>query len=142
MPEPLRLPVQATFASLLAQEDTDRDRQITVKDTGPRRFELREEGGTCVVLGTYALSNLLQELALAREAGQEELELDPARLDEYLVRRISAGFANTSGRADAADRRVRARPHRGGHQGSRSSPAPLRACERSAGLGVLHRGRP
>ena len=90
MPGLLRLPVEATFARLLAQEDTDRDRQITVRDTGPRRFELREaEGGTYVVEGTYALSNLLQELALAREAGQEVLELDPARLHENPVRRIS-----------------------------------------------------
>ena len=90
MPGPLPLPVEATFGKLLAQEDTDRDRQITVKDTGPRRFMLpAPDGTTYVVEGTYALSNLLQELALAREAGQEVLDLDPERLHENPVGRIS-----------------------------------------------------
>jgi alpha,alpha-trehalase len=86
----LRIPVETTFGALLAQEDTDRDRQITVKDTGPRRFVLAAtDGATEVVEGTYPLSNLLQELALAREAGHEVLELDSDRLRENPVRRIS-----------------------------------------------------
>ena len=90
MPSALRVPVEATFGKLLAQEDTDHDRQITVKDTGPRRFVLpTPDGATYVVEGTYALSNLLQELALAREAGQGVLDLDPDRLHENPVRRIS-----------------------------------------------------
>jgi alpha,alpha-trehalase len=90
MAESLRLAVESTFARLLEQEDTDQDRQITVKDKGPRRFELRGEGGgSALVEGTYPLSNLLQELALAREAGQDVLDLDLARLHENPVRRIS-----------------------------------------------------
>ncbi len=82
----LHLPVEDTFRRLLAQEDTDGDRQITVKDTGPKRFEI---GGAYAVEGTYALSNLLQELALAREAGLDTLALDFDRLYENPVRRIS-----------------------------------------------------
>src|SRR5215813_8171346 len=106
MAPPLRLAVESTFARLLEQEDTDRDKQITVKDEGPRRFELRGEGGgTAVVEGTYPLSNLLQELALAREAGQAVLELDPARLHENPVRRIDAqGLARIVGDTKAAGR--------------------------------------
>ena len=84
---PLRIPVASSFERLLAQEDTDGDRQITVRDRGPKRFELKEHAR--VVEGTYALSNLLQELALAREAGQAELQLDLERLHENPVRRIS-----------------------------------------------------
>jgi alpha,alpha-trehalase len=83
----LRLPVDSTFQRLLAQEDTDGDRQITVRDHGPRRFELPEAG--VAVEGTYALSNLLQELARAREAGQAELTVDLERLHENPVRRIT-----------------------------------------------------
>jgi alpha,alpha-trehalase len=86
MAELLRIPVEATFRRLLEQEDSDGDRQITIKDHGPRRFVL--DGGH-VVEGTYALSNLLQELALARASGSATLELDPARLGENPVRRVS-----------------------------------------------------
>ncbi len=82
----LQLPVEDTFRRLLAQEDTDGDRQITVKDAGPKRFEV---GGAYAVEGTYALSNLLQELALARDAGLDTLALDFDRLYENPVRRIS-----------------------------------------------------
>ena len=85
----LRIPVEATLRLLLAQEDTDGDLQITVKDTGPRRFVLEAEGTSWAVEGTYALSNLLQELALARDAGHPVLDLDPTRLHENPVRRVS-----------------------------------------------------
>ena len=86
----MRIPVEDTFRRLLDQEDTDGDNQITVKDEGPKRFVVTDEdAGTYAVEGTYPLSNLLQELALARDAGAEALELDPERLHENGVRRIS-----------------------------------------------------
>lgn len=81
----IRVPVDSHFQALLAQEDTDGDRRITVRDCGPRSYAL--EGYR--VQGTYALANLLQELALAREAGQPWLELDPTLLHEPPTRRIS-----------------------------------------------------
>jgi len=87
---PLHLPVEDTFQRLLAQEDTDGDRQITVRDEGPGRFVAQPvEGPALTVEGVYQLSNLLQELALAREAGLAVLVLDPDRLTENPVRRIS-----------------------------------------------------
>jgi alpha,alpha-trehalase len=86
----VRVPVEATLRGLLAQEDTDGDRQITIKDKGPRRFVLQGDDGTvCVVEGTYPLSNLLQELARAQQAGEAALPVDPATLHENPVRRIS-----------------------------------------------------
>lgn len=86
----LHLPVEDTFRRLLDQEDTDGDNQITVKDQGPKHFALPTGHGVpCIVEGTYALSNLLQELALAREAGEATLVLDFERLYENPVRRLS-----------------------------------------------------
>ncbi len=86
----MRIPVEQTFRRLLDQEDTDGDNQITVKDNGPKRFVATgDEGDTFTVEGTYPLSNLLQELALARGTGAETLDLDAERIHENSVRRIS-----------------------------------------------------
>jgi alpha,alpha-trehalase len=86
----MRIPVEETFHRLLDQEDTDADNQITVKDDGPKRFVVTdEEGDTYTVEGTYPLSNLLQELALARGEGAETLHLDPELIHANPVRRIS-----------------------------------------------------
>ena len=41
------------------------------------------------IRGTYMLSNLLQELALAREHGRKHIILDEARLSENPVDRLS-----------------------------------------------------
>jgi alpha,alpha-trehalase len=41
------------------------------------------------IRGTYMLSNLLQELALARDHGQKQIVLDEARLNENPVSRLS-----------------------------------------------------
>ena len=90
MAGPIRVPVEDTLRRLLAQEDTDGDLKITVKDEGPRRFLVQgDDGSTAWVEGTYPLSNLLQELARAREAGGPALALDPAVLHESPVRRLS-----------------------------------------------------
>jgi alpha,alpha-trehalase len=86
----MKVPVEETFRRLLDQEDTDSDNQITVKDDGPKRFVVTGEDGAIHTLeGTYALSNLLQELALARGEGAETLHLDPERIHANPVRRIS-----------------------------------------------------
>ncbi len=86
----VQVPVEATMEALLRQEDTDGDLRITVEDHGPRRFLVRStEGATFLVAGTYALSNLLQELALARERGEAVTRLRPQHLFEPPVRRIS-----------------------------------------------------
>ena len=86
----MRIPVEESFRRLLDQEDTDGDNQITVKDEGPKRFVVTgEDGATYAVEGTYPLSNLLQELALARGEGAETFHLDPERIHENPVGRIS-----------------------------------------------------
>ncbi len=86
----MKIPVEETFRRLLEQEDTDGDNQITVKDRGAKRFVITgADGATFAVEGTYPLSNLLQELALVRADGVEALDIDPDRLRENPVRRIS-----------------------------------------------------
>ena len=84
------IPVEKNLKRLLSQEDTDNDRQITVLDHGPKRFSIEAvDGKRFEVAGTYFLSNLLQELALARDAGKEVAELDSKYLFENPVKRIS-----------------------------------------------------
>lgn len=83
---PLRVEVSSTLARLLDQEDTDRDAAITIADHGPKRFELQGiDGRKAGVRGTYALSNLLQELALQ---GRGQLTLDLDSLNEPAPQRI------------------------------------------------------
>lgn len=88
-----KIPVTETMERLLAQEDTDGDRCITVRDRGPKRFEAAcAEGEPLVLEGTYELANLLQELALARRAGRDALQLDVEKLRENPVDRLSTAI--------------------------------------------------
>ena len=67
--------VAEVLAHLIDEEDTDHDKKITVADPllggrgrGDRRFLLKDgTGAEFEIVGTYPLSNLLQELTLARE---------------------------------------------------------------------------
>ncbi|KAH6899676.1 family 37 glycoside hydrolase [Thelonectria olida] len=85
--------VEATLESLKAQEDTDGNMQITIEDNGPKVISLRtaaSEGyNRFDVRGTYMLSNLLQELTLAKEYGRKQIVLDEGRLNENPVDRLS-----------------------------------------------------
>lgn len=72
----MKIEVLPHLEALLAQEDTDGDRRITVHDRGPRCYRV----GELEVRGVGPLSQLLQDLAWARECGQSWLELDPERL--------------------------------------------------------------
>lgn len=86
----IQINLEDNLKRLLAQEDTDGDRQITVEDKGPRRFSvISTDGNKFEVAGTYRLSNLLQELALARDAGEKVPLLDMERIFEDPVNRIS-----------------------------------------------------
>lgn len=88
-----KIPVNETLERLLAQEDTDGDRCITVRDRGSKRFEAAcVEGDPLLVEGTYQLANLLQELALARRAGLDALQLDVEKLRENPVARLSTAI--------------------------------------------------
>ncbi|KAJ8128331.1 hypothetical protein O1611_g5302 [Lasiodiplodia mahajangana] len=85
--------VDHTLESLRAQEDTDHNMQITIEDTGPKVLSLgtaASEGyNRFDIRGTYMLSNLLQELSLAKEYGRSRIILDIGRLNENPVSRLS-----------------------------------------------------
>lgn len=82
--------IELNLQALLQQEDTDGDRQITVQDRGPKRFQLQSVNGQAFeVAGVHYLSNLLQELALARESAQQSALIDMQRLFENPVNRLS-----------------------------------------------------
>ncbi|KAI9247726.1 neutral trehalase [Sporodiniella umbellata] len=87
------LNVKETQRILVEQEDTDGDFQITVNDLGPKTFAVgsADSGGyrKIEIRGTYMLSNLLQELALAEDCGRQNIVLDEARLSENPVDRLS-----------------------------------------------------
>ncbi|KAK7931685.1 neutral trehalase [Apiospora marii] len=85
--------VDHTLESLQAQEDTDNNMQITIEDSGPKVISLRTaaSGGhnRFDIRGTYMLSNLLQELYMAKEFGRKQVILDIGRLNENPVNRLS-----------------------------------------------------
>lgn len=87
----LVLNIEKVFRELLLQEDTDHDRKITKDDMGPKKFVLVDEKTNVEteIVGTYHLSNLLQELALLKEKSQILGEVDLNRIQESPVQRIS-----------------------------------------------------
>jgi alpha,alpha-trehalase len=91
--------VDETRRALLKNEDSDGNKQITIEDHGPKTIAL----GTAPsdgykkfeVRGTYMLSNLLQELTLAQNAGEPTIVLEEARLNENPVNRLSRVIRDT-----------------------------------------------
>ncbi|RKP05537.1 neutral trehalase [Thamnocephalis sphaerospora] len=92
-PRKFLIDVEETKRLILEQEDTDGDLQITVNDAGPKVLEVgtANSGGyhKFDIRGTYMLSNLLQELALASGYGRKHIVIDEARLNENPVNRLS-----------------------------------------------------
>lgn len=96
-PEPLLLSVAATLDSLLRDEDTDRDAKITIDDPhlagtsrGDKRFWAKDvKGRQWEITGTYYLSNLLQELTLARQKGVDTAAIAAHTIYEPPTQRIS-----------------------------------------------------
>ncbi|MFD2564082.1 trehalase family glycosidase [Aquimarina rubra] len=77
---------QQTLDKLILQEDTDGDKKITVDDKGPKQFEFVDSNGEAnLIKGTYHLSNLLQELAIAEK--EDTISLD--KITESPSHRIS-----------------------------------------------------
>ncbi|TDE05241.1 trehalase family glycosidase [Flavobacterium sandaracinum] len=85
------LNIDKVFQELLFQEDTDQDKKITKDDTGPKKFILIDETTQCeeAIVGTYHLSNLLQELAQLKDRNSVFGEVDLDRIQENPVQRIS-----------------------------------------------------
>ncbi|KAH3684562.1 hypothetical protein WICPIJ_004452 [Wickerhamomyces pijperi] len=85
--------ISSTLKSLLESEDTDKNYQITIEDTGPKVFKLGTSASNGFnqkdIRGTYMLSNLLQELTIAKSLGRNQMILDEARLSENPVDRLS-----------------------------------------------------
>lgn len=92
-PRRFLIDVDETIRLVLEQEDTDGDFQISITDSGPKVMSLGTATSngfkTFDIRGTYMLSNLLQELALARDHGRKRIVLDEARLTENPVSRLS-----------------------------------------------------
>ena len=88
----IKLDITQTIQQLLHQEDTDGDKRITVDDKGKKHFILKNSAVEIVVEGTYFLSNLLQELALAKEKNHDFIETDS--VFEHPANRISKMIKN------------------------------------------------
>lgn len=91
--------VEETMRIVLEQEDTDGNFQIGITDSGPKVLALgtaTSNGYKSVdIRGHYMLSNLLQELALAKEHGRKRIVLDEARLTENPLDRLSRMISQT-----------------------------------------------
>ncbi|KAK2806776.1 hypothetical protein FQN50_005638 [Emmonsiellopsis sp. PD_5] len=85
--------VDATLETLLEREDTDRNYQITIEDAGPKVFAVGTAGSAGYnrfdLRGTYMLSNLLQELTIAKDYGRKNIVIDEQRLNENPVARLT-----------------------------------------------------
>lgn len=107
-PRKFLVDVDKTLNALLESEDTDRNMQITIEDTGPKVVSLgsASSGGYRLyeLRGTYQLSNLLQELTLAKDYGRRYILLDERRLNENPVNRLSRLIKGTFW--DALTRRI------------------------------------
>ncbi|CAG8552681.1 8242_t:CDS:2 [Paraglomus occultum] len=92
-PRRFLIDVEETKRLILEQEDTDGDSQITIHDKGPKTLTLgtADSGGyhKFEIRGTYMLSNLLQELELARDHGRKHIVLHEDRLNDNPVDRLS-----------------------------------------------------
>lgn len=84
--------IDTTLNELLENEDTDHNCQITIEDTGPKVLKLGTANSAgynqYAIRGTYMLSNLLQELTIAKRFGRKQMLLDEARLNENPVNRL------------------------------------------------------
>jgi alpha,alpha-trehalase len=84
------LEIESALHSLLAQEDTDGDKKITIEDKGQKAFNIiSSEGVEYIVQGTYHLSNLLQELVMAKNEGNKVAEIPLHHIEELPSVRIS-----------------------------------------------------
>ena len=84
------LSIKSTLNALLNQEDTDGDKKITIEDKGPKAFKIEStDGEEYIVKGTYHLSNLLQELVIAKNEGNEFADISLNHIEELPATRVS-----------------------------------------------------
>lgn len=93
VPRRFLIDVDETLQTLLEREDTDKNMQITIEDAGPKVLPIGTAASSGYnkfdVRGTYMLSNLLQELTIAKDYGRKRIVLDEDRLSENPVNRLS-----------------------------------------------------
>lgn len=95
--QPILMNAQENLNRLIQDEDTDGDKKITIDDIriqkserGNKRFWLEATNGKRYELvGTYYLSNLLQELKLAQDIRGGATQINTHRIFENPVQRIS-----------------------------------------------------
>lgn len=93
----VRVAIEPTLEALIADEDTDGDKNITIDDPrvpgttrGDKRFVLRaSDGRPFEIAGTYPLSNLLAELKIAQESGNDSVALAYHEIFEAPVEHIA-----------------------------------------------------
>jgi len=89
----LLVDVEATLNDLHEREDINGDQQITIDDHGPKHINLGTFGSagfrSVDVRGNYMISNLLQELTLAKALGKKVVKIHRSRLNENPVNRLS-----------------------------------------------------
>ena len=98
----VRVLVRPTLDSLIAKEDTDHDKRITIDDPhitgtdkGNRRFWMEAlDGKKYEVDETYYLANLLEDLKLAEDEGKDTLTLTTSDIFEPPVERIANSIKN------------------------------------------------
>jgi alpha,alpha-trehalase len=90
----LKVNISETINQLLYAEDTDGDKKITIEDKGPKLFILTDNIGenSIQIEGTYYLSNLLQELILAKERKSDII--DTEKIIEEPIERFSRMIEN------------------------------------------------
>ncbi len=78
---------------LTKQEDTDGDKKITIEDKGPKKFVfVDKKGKPHSIEGTYQLSNLLQELAIAESINAISIDRITEAPSDRISRLIKTRF--------------------------------------------------
>ena len=98
----VKVAVRPTLDSLIAKEDTDGDKKITIDDPhlvgtdrGSKTFWIKIPGGTNVeISGTYYLSNLLGALKLADDERRDTVELKASDIFQPPVEHIAESIKN------------------------------------------------
>ena len=98
----IKVLVRPTLDSLIAKEDTDGDKKITIDDPhvpdtdrGNKRFWIDAlDGNRYEVAETYYLANLLEDLKLAEDEGKDTISLSTSEIFEPPVERIAESIKN------------------------------------------------
>ncbi|RRO24315.1 trehalase family glycosidase [Flavobacteriaceae bacterium 14752] len=89
-PSVLKVDVEQTLSALEQDEDSDKDKKITKEDTADKSFVVKTTDDHEVLIeSTYYLSNLLQELAMAKNDRLEVVEIPMSRIKEKPAERLS-----------------------------------------------------